>query len=352
MPEYAVLRVAHIGPDPDQLGGMETVLRAYATPAWPGLDMSVIRSAVRGSKWLKFRTFLSAVRLVLRSDVDRFHVHLSHRGSFVREGALTLIASLRAPTVATIHGSSFVATASRGRAWRILYRQVLRRLSSIAVLNDAALEAVKALTPGTPATIVSNPGPVSPAPDVPTYSGGSSVVFAGRVGHRKGIDTLLGAWPLVVARHPDARLIIAGPVDPDLTEEQRSAVASHYRGALTSTQVQDILRDAACATLPSRGEGQPMFLIEALAFGVPIVVTDVGGMPGLAAESGIAIPVADKLALSDAITSILDGGPAVDQLRSNAIRKYTMEFSVDAHSARLRELYTIPDNRHISRGTS
>ncbi|MCC4908096.1 glycosyltransferase family 4 protein [Microbacterium sp. cx-59] len=325
---------------------METVLRAYGDSHWPSFDMNVVASSKRGSLSTRLRTVASALLSVRRSRADQIHFHLSHRGSFVREGLLVLMTNGK-PLFATIHGSDFVRSAGDSALWRTLYKLVLSRMSSVAVLNDDALASVNQLVPRVPAMILPNPGPIDPAPPAPTYTSGMSVVFAGRVGHRKGVDTLLRAWDLVQAQQPSAELIIAGPLDADLADEELGALSRHHVGPLSPAEVQDRLQFAACATLPSRAEGQPMFLIEALAFGVPLVVSDVGGMPGLAEGAGSVVPVGDHVRLADAIVTILNGGDRVDELRRSASKKYQDQFSADAHDAGLRQLYTL----HPARST-
>jgi glycosyltransferase involved in cell wall biosynthesis len=168
-----------------------------------------------------------------------------------------------------------------------------------------------------------------------------SVVFAGRVGRRKGVDTLLNAWNIVSRTEPAAELTIIGPLDPDLSDAERVALAPYHVGELPPAEVQARLRTAACATLPSRAEGQPMFLIEALAFGVPIVVTDVGGMPLLAQDAGSVVKAGDHTGLARAILKILANDESIGRARLNATAKYQEQFSLAAHDRGLLTLYAL-----------
>lgn len=343
MSELEALRVSHVGPSPEQVGGMETVLRAYRDGVWPGLTNVVIASAVRAAWSRQVATFCRAAVRLVRTPADVRHVHLSHRGSFIREGTLVFISALRGPTFVTIHGSSFVETAKQSALWRWTYRVVLRRAKGIAVLNEPALRVVNSLAPRVAASIVSNPGPVVHPPADPTYVAGGAVVFAGRVGKRKGVDTLLDAWAHVSTRVPDAELVIVGPLENDLDPRAAGLLNGHYRGELSPALVEAALSGAACAVLPSRGEGQPMFLIEALAYGVPLVVSDVGGMPDLAQGNGRVVAVGDHIGLADAISEVLLGEEKTSNMRIAAIEKYARRFSVSAHETALRRLYGATD---------
>jgi glycosyltransferase involved in cell wall biosynthesis len=203
----------------------------------------------------------------------------------------------------TVHGSDFVAT-SGSRLWRPVYRAVLRRATGIAVLNDAALAAVSRLAPNTPATLLPNPGPV-PAHWTPAMSAGFAepiVLFAGEVSRRKGVDVLLRAWPAVTRAVPGARLLVAGP---DGGVDVSGAPGVRALGPVPRTEIHTLLGSARLAVLPSRAEGMPMYVLEAMAAGRPVVGTAVGAMPGMLAGAGVVVTPGDATTLADALIGYL-----------------------------------------------
>lgn len=338
------VKVIHVGPSPADIGGMETVLRVYRDASWEAFEVQVIASTLRGSLWRKIRTFTHALRKLLRAPNDVVvHVHLSQRGSFVREGALILLSSFSKKVFATIHGSSFVETAEKP-SWRLLYRFVLSSLDAVGVLNSQAYEATCALAGKRKLVVLPNVGPVQPVPlssGVAVRSSIKRVVFAGSVGLRKGVDLLIGAWERVRIDNPDSELILLGPIEPDVPNDLREALEPFARGPRDSAAVHRELSDAWCAVLPSMAEGQPMFLLEALAFGTPILVTDIGGMPGLAEGCGRIVPSGNANALGDALSNLLSTSEEEwNRLSVEAQRKYSRDFSLQVHEARLRELYS------------
>jgi glycosyltransferase involved in cell wall biosynthesis len=151
--------------------------------------------------------------------------------------------------------------------------------------------------------------PVGIPDDVPL------VGAAGRIDTWKGIDVLLDAFPLVRAREPDACLVVAGGA---VEGKEAYAEALHVLAATLPgvhwlgprTDVPDVLADLDVLVMPST-EPEPYGLVavEALASGVPVVMTDAGGPREIAdrAAPGAArlVPIGDAAALADAILSTL-----------------------------------------------
>ncbi|MDQ1123235.1 glycosyltransferase family 4 protein [Microbacterium trichothecenolyticum] len=340
-------RVLQVGPDLTDIGGMETVLRTYAQASWSEILVDVVASTTTKGPKARAKAFISALGKLRRGHYDVVHVHLSQRGSFLREGALALLTPRGSVRVATLHGSSFTTSAT-APLWRHLYAFVLRRVDGIGVLNDVALAAAQELSPRTPVLLLPNPGPFVARSDRRRRSTPPVFFFAGKVGLRKGIDTLLAAWARVERVRPGAaHLHIAGPLDlpPHVSTTQ---LQRHYLGALDPADVAKHLTTATAAVLPSTGEGQPMFLIEALSTGTPMIVTDVGGMPGLAEGCGEVVPVGDPDALADAIVRTIDSPAHVEQWSAEAVGKYARLFSHATHEERLLALYDRALSAHSS----
>jgi glycosyltransferase involved in cell wall biosynthesis len=302
--------IVQVGPDPTAVGGVATVIRTYVSMLGAQTTVQQVTSWRPGARFAGAVVALAAARRLAglraqhRGERLLVHVHVSHRGSFCREGALIwATAALGHPVFVTVHGSQFVAT-SEQPSWRPLYRWVLRRANAVAVLDAAALAAVRGLAPRTPTTLLPNPGPVLPqwTPASGAVDAGPVVLFAGEVSCRKGVDVLLHAWPAVTAAVPSARLLLAGPaggVDVD------GIPGVHVLGAISPEAIRARLGEARVAVLPSRAEGMPMFVLEAMAAGRPVVGSTVGAMPRLLAGAGAVVDPGDAAQLADALSGYL-----------------------------------------------
>ena len=261
------------------------------------------------------------------------HIHLSERGSFIREGALVALAHRRGlVTVATIHGASFRPFARR---YPRLVSAVLRRAHLVTCLDQETLEQVRRSALRVRSEIVPNPVPVDDS-FLPADETDELVVFAGEIGLRKGADVLHRAWQIVAQRRPRAGCLMVGPVTdfaPPCAERLE------VRSPADPIEMQALLRQARVVTLPSRAEGMPMVLAEAMSLGRPFVSTPVGAIPELADAGGMLVAVEDEIGLADRLTELL-ANPDLARTIGERGRRFCLETrSVEVIDARLRELY-------------
>ena len=133
------------------------------------------------------------------------------------------------------------------------------------------------------------------------------VLAVGRLAAQKGFDVLLGAAARWRDLDPAPLLAIAG--DGPLAGELRARAASLGVDAAFlghRDDVADLLAAAAVFVLPSRWEGQPLILQEALRAGAAIVATRVGGIPDLVGDdAALLVAPGDAAALAAAVRAVL-----------------------------------------------
>jgi len=326
--------IHHFGPDPSSVGGMASVIRLLAEQQVGG-GIVVSHPTYRPNARLVSLSLAlgAALRICSLRKSAVVHVHLAEGGSFVREGALVILArSLGKVTVVTIHASDFLPFAQR-YPW--LARCVLRRAHVITCLDQDVLGLVRRIAPQAVTELVPNPVQMD------SGSGGADeteeiVLFAGEIGLRKGADVLCRAWRLVADSRPQARCIMVGPVkDFIVPETERLEV----RSPVDARAIRDLMRSARVVALPSRAEGMPVALTEAMSAGRPFVSTPVGGIPELAQEGGVLVSVEDHVGLARHLIDFLADPRLARKLGEDGREFCAATRSVDVIGARLRELY-------------
>ena len=173
------------------------------------------------------------------------------------------------------------------------------------------------------------------------------VLSAGRLHPVKGHDVLVAAFRRVVDAIPDARLVIAGEGQfRQVLEEQIRTLglgsSVDLVGHQTARGVRDWMARARVYVLPSRSEGMPLSLLEAMAAGVPVVAARVGGVPEvLTAGTGIIVEPEDPTALGDAIAGVLAKPERQDEMSRQAgerVRAFAAQESYAAYERLMARL--------------
>ena len=179
--------------------------------------------------------------------------------------------------------------------------------------------------------------------DQPSASGARLALSVGRLSHEKGHDVLIAAWSrLSKTSSIDATLRIVGdgPARSRLERGvRREALAVRFEGH--QADVAPFYRSCDLFVLPSRSEGSPNALLEAMAVGCPIVATAVGGVPEIVEDERNALLVApdDPRALATAMSRLLADDRLARRLGRAARETAAQNFAPAARAARLASLY-------------
>ena len=242
------------------------------------------------------------------------------------------------------------------RMFIALERFAARFTERIVVLTDAEAEQHLAVGVGRPGQFVKIPSGVDLAAVRAEAAGGARVRrelglsgetpvigTVARLVAVKGLCYLVEAMPEILGRCPDAHLVLAGDGDQRPTLER----LARELGVADRVHLLGFRRDAAAVTaalnvfvLPSLNEGQGRVLVTAMALGVPIVATKVGGVPEVVEDGcqGLLVPAADPRALGQAVAAVLTRPECAAALGA-AGRSRAPLFSSEVMVARHAELY-------------
>jgi glycosyltransferase involved in cell wall biosynthesis len=163
-----------------------------------------------------------------------------------------------------------------------------------------------------------------PAATVP--HSGIHIVVARNLERIYGIDVAIRAAALLTNDFSELRLSIAGEGSERaglerLTDQLRLRSVIHFTGALDVPAVAALYASAHVVLNPSRADNTPNSLLEAAASGVPIVSTDVGGIPDLVEHERTAwlVPAENPQAMADGIKRVLNDSALRERLRTNGL---------------------------------
>lgn len=350
--EAAPLRVLMLGPALEVRGGISAVERTLIAALPPHVSVRHVATMREGSKAAKLGVFLRSLgatwkhtRAATRPDI--VHVHFASRASSVRKMALARLAMARGCRVLMhAHGGGYrdywkAAPSLQKKA----IVETLSRAAALVVLGETWRAFFAGI--GVPGKrIVVLPNPVALPAALPARLGATSVTFVylGLVSEAKGAFDLVEALSrLAPQARSRLRLVIAG--NGELTrlrakiEERQLRQSVEVREWLDAAQRDALLASAEAFVLPSRHEGLPMALLEAMAWGLAPLATPVGAIPEIVAheQNGLLIPPGDVAALARALERLLD--PQLRAQLGRAARQRVEPLAVDRYAERLTRLY-------------
>jgi glycosyltransferase involved in cell wall biosynthesis len=161
---------------------------------------------------------------------------------------------------------------------------------------------------------------------------------------RKAFDILFEAWVKVVQINNSARLIVLGAGDPsgwkEYLEKNKCLHTVKFKGAVPDVSL--YLKNARAFVLPSRVEGLSNALLEAMSWGVPVVISDISAHRSVIQheENGLVVPVDNSELLAQAVLKLLGDEILCRKLSRNALETIQEKYSMTVVSASLIKLYS------------
>jgi glycosyltransferase involved in cell wall biosynthesis len=183
----------------------------------------------------------------------------------------------------------------------------------------------------------------------------SAVLFTGRLVSHKGIDTILSAIPTILEDAPDTQFVFTGAGLPEQylskLKDPKVKESIRFLGYLDNYfDMSRLYSSAAVFVLPSLFENCPMSVLEAMSCEVPVVASNVGGVPEIisSGENGVLIPPQDATALAKSVLMILQDKAYAFKLGQSGRRTVVERFSAKRMALETMHLYesTINEDSH------
>jgi colanic acid/amylovoran biosynthesis glycosyltransferase len=275
-----------------------------------------------------------------REGARHLHAHFATAAADVAQDAAALAA---VPFTVTAHAKDIFHADHAP-----LVARRLEGVSAVVTVSEHNADHLRAVLNGVPVHHI--PNGVPPAPAGRAARGGP-LLFVGRLVAKKGVDVLIDACALLRSELPelDVEIVGGGPLAEELEgRARRSGVSDriHFLGPQPADVVDAAFRRASLVVLPSRidehgdRDGMPTVLVEAMARGVPVISTELVGIPELVrdGETGLLVAPEDPAALAAAIARLAGDPPLARELGARGRGLVATRFDPSRSAALLREV--------------
>jgi glycosyltransferase involved in cell wall biosynthesis len=330
---------------------------------YPVLKVPVaLRPRNEGPDRLRIIRCLRMMRSILTNDsFDLVHAH----GYFADIVSIPVAKALSVPVVSTCHG--FISNDLKLRAYNSLDRFILRFADKvIAVSDEIKQQLVRSGIEGRRIEVLLNAVHAHPRGEQASAHRAAKrkflnvrdsewiVGYIGRLSPEKGVKNLIRAGSMLVESGAPLKIVIIGdgPELPELTAlVDQCGLASRviFVGFQSDTSSWMPALDVLC--LPSFTEGTPMSLLEAMAHGLPVVASAVGGIPSIiqSGHNGILVSPNQPEELSQALARLFEDDSLRKRVSEGALKTIEKDHNIDQWTRRIEDQYERLSRDQMSR---
>ncbi len=362
------MRMLLVGPSPDVPGGIGSWMRVMLANPPEGIeyvpvytltpDTAMADSRTRfGPPLLRLlknalqlaRVVRSLPKIIDETSAVGAHIHFSSRGSFHRKRIVAKhLSRVGFPFVLHAHSGGFDEYFKRSskKNKELIIEFVSSPIGFISLACIWQEFYAKLMRPPLPKMYVM-PNPVVMPESIPDRSLTLNLrlVFLGRMGEHKGTNRILQAVALLPQEiRGRVQIWFAGDGDVEGTQRLASELGLEQQvkvsGWIGEAERNRWLVEGDCLILPSRAEGMPMTILEAIAWGIPVIASPVGGIPEVVRHQveGILVNPEDIQAISEAIRFFVEHPEERLRMGQNA-RQRAYEFALPEYRRKLRDIY-------------
>lgn len=350
-------KVCMIVQDPMVKGGIAAVVNGYrGSQLEKDYQIFYVESYIDGGKFAKLLKAICAYALFLRVLIikkpDLIHIHSSFGPSFYRKMPFIYMASLaKVPVINHIHGADFeefyVRASKRKKRW---IRKAYNRCAKLIALSAEWKGLLQTIVETEKIEIVENYSVIhyDALKDKLSRPNNKQVLFLGELGKRKGCYDIPDVVKKVSSAIPDVVFILCGAGSEadelaikSLIKEKKLEANVVFPGWVRDREKDKVLRNADVFFLPSYNEGMPMSILDAMGYGLPIVSTNVGGIPKIVQNNrnGMCCNPGDVDGFSRAIIDLLENQDLCNSASKSSFEIVSERYSLERHISLIEEVY-------------
>lgn len=271
-------------------GGITSVVKAYEnSPLWNKFHCKWIETHRDGGAFTKLsylmRGFLQFLWNVPFYDI--VHIHTSEPPSALRKMLFMAVSKLLGKKV-IVHFHSFSVDTTIKSKYQWVYRYLFGKADVVLVLSKYWQDELCQTFGFNEDKVKVLYNPCTTEVSDKTYPKRKEILYAGTVNARKGYADMIKAFAKVANNHRDWSIVFAGNGEIEegkaLAAQLGIAEQTVFLGWVRGADKDKAFKEASIFCLPSYAEGFPMGVLDAWAYGLPVITTPVGGIPDIAVD--------------------------------------------------------------------
>jgi glycosyltransferase involved in cell wall biosynthesis len=365
--ETTKIRILISGHLPPPIGGMATYYKNLLNSSLSQyVDYCFVQTSSQkregsSSGLLTIANLISAIRDCARFTgvLIKFHPRIVHIGtafglSFLKHSYCVFVARLMGKRILLHpHCSLMVLYNDRSPIWQWFFRKVIQQTSGIIALSQEWMQ-IKSIIPGCKVFFLPNfvnideyEYALEPHQFTVKNEGSLSVLYLGYLGKAKGTFDLIEAASYIRAQGIDMVFELVGseltPGELDLILEKVKSLdlGDFIRVNKPAFEAEKIIffRNADIFVYPSHHEGIPMAVLEAMAAGLPVIASRVGGLPDLIHDNGILIDPEQPEQLANALCSLAKNPTLRLSMQKKSYKTVSEKYNINQHIVDLVDIY-------------
>lgn len=351
------MKVCMIVPNAMVKGGIAAVVNGYrGSQLEKDYDITYVESYCDGTKITKLmkgiKGYFQFLKVLLTVNPDIIHIHSSFGPSFYRKIPFIMMADwFHKPIINHIHGAefdSFFTNASDRK--KKLIRKVYLKCSKLIALSEEWRVCLRQIVPESRIVVIENysKGYPDALEQRLARESNNTILFLGELGKRKGCYDIPDVVQKVAAKVPNVQFVLAG----DGAEEDKKAIKQlikeknveknvQFPGWVRGDEKDYLLREADIFFLPTYNEGMPMSILDAMGYGMPIVSTNVGGIPKIVQDgrNGFCRKPGNVSAMAEDLVNLLTMSTFRNTCCMESLTIVKEKYSFENHIKRIGDLY-------------
>lgn len=341
-------KVCMIVQSPMVKGGIAAVVNGYrGSQLECDYNVIYVESYKDGGKVTKLlkaiKGLLQFLVVLIFQHPELVHMHSSFGPSFYRSIPFIYFSSwFHIPIINHIHGADFdefYVNACERKRQKI--KKIYGKCSILIALSEEWKIRLMQIVPREKIRIIENYSILHEDALEKRFSRpcNNTVLFLGEIGRRKGCYDIPDVLEKVKQSVPEVKFILGGS---GAEEEQIKVLFNgnvEFPGWVRGEEKSLLLQEADVFFLPSYNEGMPMSILDAMGYGLPIVSTNVGGIPKIVSDNGVCCEPGDTDAMACAIVELLNDKSKREVAGKASVNIVKARYSLEAHIMLLEKVY-------------